>query len=132
MLHYWISDISLYIYLLYLHSHFMLKITRINQLLHFPSRDSTTGRIRNSQSFVVVVGLPPRKITSPTNLSPGESFLHASQPSSSTVSMTTRFFNHNMKKWIRQGMAQQLQRFTMEKDQQWKKYLLLCSFSVRL
>jgi hypothetical protein len=43
-----------------------LHCSTVHRLLHFPSRASTTGRIRNSQSSVAVVGLPPGEITSPT------------------------------------------------------------------
>jgi hypothetical protein len=44
-----------------------LHCSTVHRLLHFPSRASTIGRIRNSQIFVVVFGIPPREITSPTN-----------------------------------------------------------------
>jgi hypothetical protein len=43
-----------------------LHCSTVHRLLHFPSRASATDQIRNSQSSVVVVGLPPEEITSPT------------------------------------------------------------------
>jgi hypothetical protein len=62
-----------------------LHCSTVHRLLHFPSRASTTGRIRNSQSSVAVVGLPPGEITSPTNSLTWREFL---------TGLTTCFFNH--------------------------------------
>jgi hypothetical protein len=54
-----------------------LHCSTVHRLLHFPSRASTTGQIRNSQSSVAGTGLPPGEITSQQTLSPGESFSQA-------------------------------------------------------
>jgi len=51
---------------------------------HFPSRASTIGQIRNSHSFVVVVGLPRGEITSPTISLTWREFL---------IGLKTCFFN---------------------------------------
>jgi hypothetical protein len=62
-----------------------LHCSTVHRLLHFPSRASTTGQIRNSQSSVAVVGLPPGEITSPTISLTWREFL---------TGLTTCFFNH--------------------------------------
>jgi hypothetical protein len=104
-----------------------LHCSTVHRLLHFPSRDSTTGWIKNSQSSVAAVGLPPGEITSPTKSLTWREFL---------TGLTTCFFNHKPENLPLQTTVKKSGK---ERDdsvitevQQWKEMALVACFSVRV